>query len=176
MNDAKGELTGREKANYLVASFARWLGVYDAELDMENDRALGECGFHYYPEKDALRGRVFIEMAWEPEDPIPVKDNFRKVAKALNDPDIGGKFERAGGKFVLDEEKRMFFLVKDFKVAETTPRALRVKMEKLLNVGATWSLEYFGRVSRIAHGWEPPPEAPVAWSVDDNGSDTADKE
>jgi hypothetical protein len=69
---------------------------------------------------------------------------------------------------VLDEEKRMFFLVKDFPVAETTPRLLRVKMEKLMNVGATWSLEYLGRVSRIAHGWEPPPDEPVSWSMEDN--------
>jgi hypothetical protein len=168
MKDEKGELTGREKANYLVASFARWLGVYDAELDLENDRSFGECGFHYYPEKDVLRGRVYVEMAWEPTDPEPVKANFRKVAKALNDPKIGGKFNRAGGKFVLDEEKRMFFLVKDFPVAETTPRLLRVKMEKLMNVGATWSLEYLGRVSRIAHGWEPPPDEPVSWSMEDN--------
>ena len=167
MKDEKGQLTGREKANYLVGSFARWLSVYDAELDMENDRSFGECGFHYHPEKDALRGRVFIEMAWEPDDPDPVKDNFRKVLKALNDPDVGGKFNREGGKFVLDEEKRMFFLVKDFPVAETTPRALRVKMEKLMNVGATWSLEYLGRVARVAHGWEPPPEEPVSWSMDD---------
>lgn len=171
MKDEKAALTGREKANYLVASFGRWLGVYDAELDMENDRSFGECGFHYNPEKDSLRGRVYIDMAWEPDDPEPAKANFRKVAKALNDPKIGGKFERAGGKFVLDEEKRMFFLVKDFNVAETTPRALRVKMEKLMNVGATWSVDYLGRVARVAHGWEPPPDEPVPWSIEGQGSE-----
>jgi hypothetical protein len=165
MKDDNSGLAGREKANHLVGTFGKWLGVYDAELDMQNDRSFGEAGFHYYPEKDVLRGRVYIEKAWMPSDPEEVKANFRKVAKALKDPKIGGMFERAGGKFVLDEEKSMFFLMKDFPVAETTPRALRVRMEKMMNVGATWSLHWLARVARIAHGWDPPPTEPVAWSM-----------
>jgi hypothetical protein len=163
MADVKDGLTGRDKANHLVASFGKWLGVYDAELDTNNDRSFGTVGFHYHPKRDTLEGRVHIEDAWLPNAKEESKNNFRKVAKALNDPAIGGMFERARGKFVLDEEKRMFFLVRRFKVAETTPRQLRIKMTKLMNVGATWTLHWFGRVARITHGFEPPPAEPVPW-------------
>jgi hypothetical protein len=165
MKDENGELTGREKANHLVATFGKQLGVYDAELDMENDRSFGEVGFHYDADKDVLRGRVYIEQAYEPDAPEDVKDRYREVGKALNNPKIGGMFERAGGRFVLDEEKRMYFLVRDFPALETTPRALRIRMEKLMNVGATWSLHWFRRVARIVNGVEPPPEEPVQWDV-----------
>jgi hypothetical protein len=166
MTDEKRELEGRAKANHLVASFGKWLGVYDAELDRDNDRSFGEVGFHYDEKADVLEGRVFIEQAYLPSDPDAVKENFRKVAAALNDPAIGGMFERGGGRFDLDEEKRMFFLLKDFPLAELTPRSLRTQMEKLMNIGATWSLHWLGRVARIAHGWEPPPASPVTIGLD----------
>ncbi len=170
MKNEQGSASGgREKANSLVAGYGKWLGVYDAELDQKNDRSFGGSGFHYDADTDMLRGRVFIEQAFLPGDPDGVKDNFRKVLKALNDPKIGGMFERGGGTFVLDEEKRMFFLVRDFPAAQMTQRALRLKMEKLLNVGATWSLHWFGRVARIAHGREAPPSEPVTWSMDGVG-------
>src|SRR4051812_42173171 len=127
MTDEKSEISGREKASYLVASFGKWLGVYDAELGRDDDRTFGEVGFHYDKKKDVLVGRVYIEEAYLPADPEPVKENFRKVAAALNDPAIGGMFERGGGRFYLDETKRKLFLMKDFPVAETTPRSLRTQ-------------------------------------------------
>lgn len=169
MKNEQGGSGGREKANTLVSGYGKWLGVHDAELDHNNDRSFGGSGFHYNPDTDVLTGRVFIESAFMPNDSDAVKDNFRKVLRALNDPKVGGMFERGGGKFILDEEKRMFFLVRDFAVAGETQRTLRLKMEKLLNVGATWSLHWFARAAKIAHGWEAPPEAPVKWSMDGAG-------
>ncbi len=169
MKNEQGGSGGRDKANSLIGGYGKWLGVYDAELDQKNDRSFGGSGFHYDADKDVLQGRVFIEQAFMPSDPDDVKDKFRKVLRALNDPKIGGMFERAGGTFVLDEEKRMYFLVRDFPVSQMTQRTLRLKMEKLLNVGATWSLHWFGRVAKIAHGWEAPPEQPVTWTMDGVG-------
>ena len=80
-----------------------------------------------------------------------------------DDPgDACSMFEHQDGYFVLDEVKRMIFLVEDFDVATTTARQLRDSMEDLLNLGATWSLHWLARVARITHGREPAPTEPDA--------------
>lgn len=161
MTDEKSEIGGRDRAEVLVASFGKWLGVFGAELDRDDDRSFGEVGFHYNKKRDVLIARVYIDEAYMASDPAPVKENFRKVAAALNDPAIGGMFERGGGRFLLDEQQRKLFLIKELPVIGTTPRSLRTQMERLMNIGAAWSLGWLGRVARIAHGWEAPPTAPV---------------
>ncbi len=42
----------------------------------------------------------------------------RQSAAGLNDPTIGGMYDRAGGQFMLDEQKQMFFLVRDFTLSQ----------------------------------------------------------
>ena len=148
---------GRARADALVASFGRAVGAHDARLDASGDVSFGEAGFHYDADRDALVGRVFVERAWAPDDAPAVKDNFRKVAAALEDPKVGGMYEKGGGRFVLDEGKRAFFLTKDFPIATTTEAGLRREMEVLLDLGAVWATRWLARVAAVAHGWEPPP-------------------
>ncbi len=157
MSRNDGEGSGREQANALVASFGRSVGDHKASLDASDDRSFGECGFHYDPDRDVLEGRVFIERTWTADDGPDVQANFRKVAAALNDPEIGGMFETAGGRFRLDEAKRMLFLTKDFPVASTSAGELKREMEEMLDVGAVWTTRWLARVAGIAHGWQPPP-------------------
>src|SRR3990167_3710055 len=38
---------GIDRANELVVSYGRHIGVSDAQLDSNNDRSFGEYGFHY---------------------------------------------------------------------------------------------------------------------------------
>lgn len=154
-------IEGRDKANQLMASYARKNGVYDAELDDSGDVAFGEFGFHHEPDRDALTGRVFVAKAWQKGAPPETQDAYRKVARALDDPQIGGMFEQGGGQFALDEDKRMYFLTRDFPLATTSPADLAEGMEALRDLGATWTVRWFGRVADIAHGRALPPVQPV---------------
>lgn len=153
--------TEREYADALVASFARTVGARGAKLDASGDVSFGECGFHFDAERGVLVGRVFVSHAGSASAPPEIKANFRKVAAALEDPAIGGMFEKGGGTFVLDEEKRIYFLTREFPVGRTTEGELRRAMEDLLDLGAVWTTRWFRRVAAVAHGWEPAPTRPV---------------
>jgi hypothetical protein len=156
LDENRGQ-TGLAKANSLVASFGTNLGAIDVFLDSSNDRSFGECGFHFYPDKQLLVGRVYVGQAWSPSAPPEAIINVRKCHVALNDPKIGGMFEQGGGHFVVDEAKNIVFLVKDFPVDSTTSQQLGKEMEYLLSLGATWSVHWRHRVACITHGWEPAP-------------------
>ena len=83
------------------------------------------------------------------------------MVDALNDPAIGGMFDRGGGSFVLDEKRDAYFLVRDFPVATTDERSLIDGMERLQSVTATWVVRWFYRVAMIMHGHQLPPTHPV---------------
>jgi hypothetical protein len=152
---------GRDQAERLVQSYARRQNIYDAALDANGDAAFGAFGFRHDPDKDALVGRAFVAKAWLPEDPPEDQDAYRKVLRALNDPYVGGMFEQGGGYFHLDEDKRMYFLQKDFPLARTTPEELGEGMDLLQDLAATWTMRWFLRVANVAHGRAAPPARPV---------------
>jgi len=152
---------GRDKAESLAQSYARKNGIYDAELDEQGDVSFGEYGFRHDADKDALTGRVFVAKAWMAGDPPEYQDAYRKVGRALNDPAVGGLFDQGSGYFRLDEEKRMYFLQRDFPLATTAAKDLAEGMERLRDLGATWTMRWFGRVADIAHGRALPPAKPV---------------
>lgn len=151
----------RIKAESLMKSYARKQGLYDAELDGSGDVTFGEFGFRHDTDKDALVGRVFIAKAWMRGDPPEYQDAYRTVARALNDPAIGGLFDQGGGYFRLDEDKRIYFLEKDFPLSKATPADVEEGMERLRSLGATWTMRWFGRVADVAHGRAFPPAKPV---------------
>jgi hypothetical protein len=150
-----------------MASYVRHEGVYDVELDQKGDAAFGEFGFHHDPDKNALTGRVFVAKAWFPDDAPEIQDNYRKVGRALNDPAIGGMFEHGGGYFFLDEDKRMYFLARDFPLERTTPKDLRLGMDALRDLGAAYTTRWFKRIAEITHGRALPPALPVTRENDD---------
>lgn len=161
MSDTTNAPPGQEEAQKLMASYARKQGIYDAEFDASGDVAFGEFGFRYDKEKDALVGRVFIAKAWLQGDPPRYQDAYRTVARALNDPAVGGRFDQGGGYFRLDEDKRIYFLEKDFPLGRTTVQDVEQGMERLLSLGVTWTMRWFGRVADVAHGRAFPPAKPV---------------
>jgi len=117
MNDAP--LRGREKADYLVRNYAKHAHVPVRGLDENNDVSFGEFGFHYSPEKEILVGRVYNGRARIKAHP-ELRSKIRRSLQALNDPKIGGMYDRGGGYFVLDEEKEMFFWL---RTSQFGPRA-----------------------------------------------------
>jgi len=152
---------GRDEAQKLMQSYARSEGIYEAELDSNGDVAFGEFGFRHDPDAGALVGRVFVAKAWMQGDPPEYQDAYRKVGRALNDPAVGGLFDQGGGYFRLDEDKRIYFLERAFPLKQTSPKDLREGMELLRNLGATWTMRWFGRVADVAHGRAIPPHKPV---------------
>src|SRR5579885_1763928 len=107
--------SGREKAQALVAAYAKHVGAHDAihqTLDENNDRSFGDFGFHYFPDRDVLEARVYIVRSDIKDDPDRATYE-RKVDAGLNEPQFGGMYDRGGGYFKLDEDKQILFLVKD---------------------------------------------------------------
>ncbi len=155
----------RERADALVAGFGRFLGVDDAQLDANGDRSFGEVGFRYDPASHSLIGRAYVAKLRLDTGGAQRRESVEKNLRALNDPAIGGMFERGGGHFIIDEQadrgRGMLFLAKAFPVATTRPRELRRDMEELMNLAATWTMHWVVRVARIAHGMEQPPTRPV---------------
>lgn len=152
---------GRDRAEALMLSYARRQGRYDVALDESGDVSFGEYGFRHDADKDALVGRVFVAKAWRDGAPEAQVDAFSKVGRALNDPAIGGLFDQGGGYFHLDTDKRIYFLKKDFPLATTTPLGLDEGMERLRDLGATWTTRWFARVADITHGRALSPVRPV---------------
>jgi hypothetical protein len=152
---------GREGAQMLVERYARQIGAAHRMLDPAGDISFGSTGFTYDAARDLLVGRVFINHVLIDDAPPEELANYRKVAVALNDPQIGGMFDRGGGVFFLDEGRQGIYLVRSFHVAETTPDALFAAMEALQDVAAIWTTKWLYRVSMIAHGNQPAPKQPV---------------
>jgi hypothetical protein len=168
MSNDINQLNGRDKANALVVSFGKYVGINDATLNNNNDRSFGEFGFHYESEKNVLIGRVYITKADLNEATSEETESIYRVMKVLNDPKVGGMFENGGGYFMLNTEKQILFLVKEFPLTTITPQELCKDMENLINLGATWSMRWFSRVAGIAHGWESAPTEPVTRESEKN--------
>jgi hypothetical protein len=152
---------GRERADLLVHAWATHVGAPARRLGPDGDMTLGETGFYYEAGEDALYGRAWVNMARTRNAPAERLETYRRMQAALNDPRIGGMFERADGYFVLDEQRQGFFLVRRFNVSETSPETIVRDMERLQNVAARWTAKWFLNVAMIMHGKEPAPERRV---------------
>ena len=147
------------KAQELVAAYAKHVGAHDTvhqTLDASGDRSFGDFGFKYFPQRDVLQARVYIVLSHEKDWPDRAKYS-KQVDIALNDPKIGGMYDRGGGHFFLDEDKQITFLVKDYKVANTTPVEFVRDVDNLNAVGGMWVTSWLGHLARQTFGAEPLP-------------------
>ena len=155
--------SGRAKAQALVAAYAKHVGAHDAlhqTLDSDNDRSFGDFGFHYFPQRDVLQARVYIVHSDEKDWPDRAKYE-KQVDVALNDPKIGGMYDRGGGYFFLDEGKQVSFLAKDYEVTNTTPALFIRDVDNLNSLGGIWVMSWMGHVADQTFGAEPLPTHPV---------------
>ncbi len=151
--------TGAAKADSFVAAYAKHVGARDPlhqTLDKDRDRSFGAFGFHYYSDRNILPGRVFHGNShirdW------PDRAHFeRQVISGLNDPKIGGMYDRGGGYFVLDEEKQMYFLVKDYPLATTDVDQFLHDFDNLNQLSGIWLMSWGPHAARQSYGAEPPP-------------------
>lgn len=160
--------SGREKAQALVAAYAKHVGAHDAEhqtLDPSSDRSFGDFGFHYYPDRDLIQARIFIVRSHIKDWPETASNEWR-AQRAMEDPKIGGLYEHGGGHFILDEEKQICFLVKDYPVESTTAGFFISDMDHLMKIGARWSMSWAGHVAVQAAGAEPIPTQKITLEND----------
>lgn len=152
--------SGRAKAQALVAAYAKHMGVHDAvhqTLDADNDRSFGDFGFHYFPEQDKLQARVYIVYADDSSVTPQERAISEKVDKALNDPAIGGMYDRGGGYFFTDKQKHIKFLAKDYSLQTITPDNFVKDVDNLSSLGGIWVMSWFGHAALQSYGAEPLP-------------------
>lgn len=152
---------GPPGADVLVATYAAHVGAPGRVLDADGNVAFGDTGLFYDQPHDVLVGRVFVSPAYVKSASAEGVANYRRVAQALNDPAIGGMFERGGGTFVLDENREAMFLVRSFPVRTTSEHDLVAGMERLRDVAAVWTARWLYRVAMIVGGHQPRPTRPV---------------
>jgi hypothetical protein len=158
---------GRKGAQLLVERYAQHIGARNRAMNQAGDISFGASGFTYDQATDLLVGRVFVNHLLIEDAPPAELANYRKVAGALNDPKIGGMFDRGGGQFALDEKREGLYLIRNFRVKETTAADVINGMDALQDVSGIWTTRWLYRVSMIAHGHQPAPTRPVTRSNPD---------
>lgn len=150
---------GKAKAEALVAAYAKHVGAHDRlhqTLDENNDRSFGDFGFHYFPEQDVLQARMYIVKS-DVRDRPDTAIYAAKVDAGLNDPKIGGMYDRGGGYFHEDEKQQILFLVKDYKVSAISPSEFIRDVDNLSAISGIWVTSWFKHAARQSYGKEPPP-------------------
>lgn len=149
-----------ETVNKLIRSYGDHLRVHGAQLDANNDRSFGDCGFHYDPIRRELTGRVFIVKLDSDLMNPELVDRAKHAMAELNGPKIVPLFERVGGRFEFEPTKDILFLKKDFPL-QTSERELLKQMDELSDVGAKWVFRWYGWAMQIIYGTSNPPHPPV---------------
>lgn len=151
--------SGRDRAQALVAAYAKHAGVHDKvhqTLDKDGDRSFGDFGFHYSADRDTLEARAYIVRSHIKDRPDRAMAEWQTLA-ALNDPKIGGMYDRGGGYFRLDEDKQIVFLVKDYKLAGTSTPTFIKDVDNLIGLSGVWVTNWFGHAAKQSYGAEPMP-------------------
>lgn len=152
---------GRARAEALVAAYANRVGSPERMLFPDNKASFGAVSFRYVAENDALSIRVYVNAALLEDAPPQEMENYRKIVTFLNDPEVGGMYERGGGHFVLDEDMQAYLLVKEIPVSQLNPSVLYSETENLEEVAAHWTTGWLGEVAMIMHEQRPKPTARV---------------
>ncbi|MGI4853888.1 MAG: hypothetical protein ACRYF4_07585, partial [Janthinobacterium lividum] len=119
--------------------------------------------------KSQLRIRVFVSQVDEQLPNAP--DGIRKVTAALNDPRIGGMYDRAGGFFTLDPTLKTIFLTKDVDLQSITDKQWIQHVEELRIVDARWFHSWYRHVANQALGKEAPPKQHISLHNDPYASE-----
>lgn len=84
-------------------------------------------------------------------------DKERQVDAALNDPKIGGMYDRGGGYLFTDLSKEAVFLVKDYSMLTVVPVDFINDVDNLNGLSGIWLMSWMGHVADQTFGAEPLP-------------------
>jgi hypothetical protein len=150
---------GRDKAQALMVDYGKHSGKMDdahRTFDENNDRSFGDFGFRYFPETNILQARVYIVKTMDKEYPETAAAGHQ-TDLALNDPSIGGMYDRAGGYFLNDPQKGILFLVRDFNVSQTDQKTFIAGVDALNDIAPMWLIKWGGLVAAQGEGLLPRP-------------------
>lgn len=154
---------GRERAEALVAAYASKAGAPDRELSEDDEATFGTVSLNYLADSDDLSIRVYVNAALLEGAPPEELENYKRIVGLLNDPAVGGMYEKGGGYFVLDEELQAYVLVRDIPVSQLNPRSLFESVEELEEAAAHWTTGWLGEVAMMMHGHRDPPARRVTY-------------
>ena len=122
------------------------------EVALAFPKKIGYLGtiIEFDAEKPCLRVSIYVTGTWWKTATEEIKVNFRKTARALNDPAIGGKYDRAGAIFQFDEAEG-FYLIRIFALPDTTEESFLRDVGTLRNIAAKWTMEWFFEVAQRVH-------------------------
>lgn len=156
------ENTKLQPAIHLVQALAKRDGQPELAQNFDGKISYGGMAIEFDQKTNLLGVRVFVARTWWKTADDEQKENFRKTLKGLNDPKIGGMYERGGGYFLFNEATG-FHLCRDFQVDQTTPKEFTAAVELLRTVAARWTTQWFFEVAQAVHGHRKPPEKPVPY-------------
>lgn len=91
--------------------------------------------------------------------------NYLKSKKALSDPNIGGLFDSAEGKWLFDPKTGQTYLYRDFPIG-TPPEDVNSAINAMAEILPAWSTRWSGVVAEIAQGITSAPKAKVTLKND----------
>jgi hypothetical protein len=161
---SESQAKGREKANILVNAYAHHISEGSRRLDGTDDCSFGDSGLHYDPKTNQLTLRLYLSKT-DLDDPDPkFVSAIHRSAAAMNDPHIGGMFDKGGGYIRLDEKKQMFFLEKAYSVEQFSVSDFLKDADNLSGLSGVWFMRWFKNVCKMAFGDEPPPDHFREWT------------
>lgn len=149
------------RAEALVRAYGSSKGMPERRLGPDYQVHFGETDFCFIPAENRLLVRVYVNPAKTQGQPEEIRVNYFRMLAALNNPEIGGMYDRAGGYFSIDEQVDAFFLVRSFDVSSTDPGILLPAVHRLQDIAAKWMTTWLAEVALIIHGHRKPPLQPV---------------
>lgn len=154
------QVTLRAQADKTIGEVLRGRGAHYQGLPENGMAAVGPLSLSFDPQAGTITVAMLIleSVSWT-VFPERRKDVETSLA-ALDNPEIGGMFDTAGGTWMFDEDTGKLRLGFGHP-ADADADALRASIEALEQIGPEWALNWIGQVGMIAHGQEKAPSEPV---------------
>jgi hypothetical protein len=138
------------RARHLVESLCEADQRKDVAAEFPKPVAYDGMAVRWNEKRAMLTVSIFIAGTWWKSATTRQKENFRKTARALADPGIPARYDRAGGDIVFDEA-RGFYLVRNFQVSGLSAEMFIREVGKLRQVALKWITEWFAEVAQSVH-------------------------
>jgi len=150
---AAAGIGGRERAEKLVRTYVsdHWHNTAPGLNDQGVWIGLYGIHIHYDSQRDMLVSFMDLHTDVQPE-------NFDVTARGINDPDIGGMYDRRNAVVEINEGERTIVMKRELPVVGTSAEEYSRIMDDLWQAAQFWRNGYLQRIPAIEGGKMPPPE------------------
>lgn len=129
--------------------------------DTDNSFFNGSVLMYYDSTNKNIRVSIFNLDGIKPNATDLEKNNFQKVFEAVNDPKIGGMFDKAGGIFTHSNDWKNLYLTNTYNIENMSVTEFISKVDNQQKLNDAW-LKYWDKaVAQIVHSGQPAPTTPV---------------